>query len=78
VAELEVADAQNSKHTRREPCQCLGHAPRAFDLRRELYSIFLLDLMDLPGIVCERIRSPGKREPLRQLPQSGWQACQFK
>jgi transposase len=53
MAELEDADrawAKIPKRTKRLPYQRQGHEPRVFDLRRELYRIFGVDLTNVPGI----------------------------
>ena len=53
MAELEAADialAEMPKRTKRLPYQRQGHEPRLFDLRRELYRIFGVDLTNVPGI----------------------------
>jgi transposase len=48
MVELEAAD--KPKRTKRLPYQRQGHEPRVFDLRRELYRIFGVDLTNVPGI----------------------------
>lgn len=53
MVELEAADnalAKMPKRTKRLPYQQQGHEPRVFDLRRELYRIFGVDLTNVPGI----------------------------
>jgi transposase len=53
MVELEAADnalAKIPKRTKRLPYQRQGHEPRVFDLRRELYRIFGVDLTNVPGI----------------------------
>jgi transposase len=53
MIELEAADralAKMPKRTKRLPYQRQGHEPRVFDLRRELYRIFGVDLTNVPGI----------------------------
>ncbi|HME31644.1 MAG TPA: IS110 family transposase [Terriglobales bacterium] len=53
MAELEAADialAEMPKRTKRLPYQRQGHEPRVFDLHRELYRVFGVDLTNVPGI----------------------------
>jgi len=53
MVELEAAEnalAKMPKRTKRLPYQRQGHEPRVFDLRRELYRIFGVDLTNVPGI----------------------------
>ena len=53
MEELEAEDnalAKLPKRTKRMPYQRQGHEPRVFDLRRELFRIFGVDLTNVPGI----------------------------
>jgi hypothetical protein len=48
--EHEYGGATIPKRTKRLPYQRHGHEPRVFDLPRELYRIFGVDLTNVPGI----------------------------
>jgi transposase len=66
-----TAEQELPKRTKQSHCQGRRYEPKSFDLRRELYRIFGVDLTNLPGIsaitaptiLCEIGTGPGTLVP---------------